>query len=475
MTGSSDTSPAQRARTKAPDFTELFRSGHGSRHSSRTGAGTGSNPSSIPSPGEKSSGTKTSSRRSMLPFLGRKKPAEQTAAVPTAMTTRKSVGNAAYPVTPVNTVRRSFGNGHTVLMITPSPHGLPAAPPLPSKLPSMDVHHPSLGSKLAAHFTPLRSPSRSGKARQSTTQKLAAPIPPLPSSAALSPPVPEVRAPSVESRHSTMRSRSTTPRPLRGPYSSPAENGDEEDFSDLFTLPDQLKKPQQFPSSPSMTSVNNHLGDSVKKSGELTPTTPLTPLGPALHFPIPPSTVNLPPRSNLPRYSSELASLSSQGSRSPSKRPPAATLDTASSRTIYSDLSSQDDRQSSLYRTTSASGSDTDTSRANDLRNIPSSYKLAPVVAKPPNTKRKLSGASVTKISSGPPPSGPLPSPPSSADLGPRSAPLPSPNRVVFPRPRANTLGVTSNLVVPVHATPYVVPFITYEIYQGKLDSECHA
>lgn len=109
--GGSDTPPAQRARSKAPDFSELFRSANGSRHSSRTGAGTGTSPSSSPLPGEKPASTKAPSRRSMLPFLGRKKPAEQTA-VPAMPMPRKSVGaNAAYPVTTVNTVRRSFGNG----------------------------------------------------------------------------------------------------------------------------------------------------------------------------------------------------------------------------------------------------------------------------------------------------------------------------------------------------------------------------
>jgi len=109
--GSSETPPAQRARTKASDFSELFRSANGSRHSPRTGAGTvGTSPSSSPLPGEKPAGTKGPSRRSMLPFLGRKKPVEQTA-VPALPISRKSVSNAAYPITPVNTVRRSFGNG----------------------------------------------------------------------------------------------------------------------------------------------------------------------------------------------------------------------------------------------------------------------------------------------------------------------------------------------------------------------------
>jgi len=344
-------------------------------------------------------------------------------------------------------------------MITPSSSSLPAEPPLPSKFPSMDAHAPSLGSKLAAHFTPLRSPSRNSKARYSMVQKPIAPVPPVPSLSALSPPVPEIRTPSIESQHSSVPSRSTTPRPLRGPHLAAAENGDEEDFSDLFTLPDQLKKPQQSPMTPSGTSAHIFIGDSPKKSGELTPTSPITPLGPSLQFPIPPATI-ISPRSiltdkSLPRYSSELASLSSQGSRGPSKRPPPVRVD--SGRTLYSDYSSQDERRSNHHRTTSISGSDTDTSRANDSTYSARSFKLAPVVPKPSSMRAKPSASSATKASSGPPPSVPLPSPPlsiNSAGLGSRSAPIASPNRVAFPRPRANTLSVTSNLVVPGQSLP---------------------
>ncbi|KAF8452674.1 hypothetical protein L210DRAFT_567776 [Boletus edulis BED1] len=83
-------------------------------------------------------------------------------------------------------------------------------------------------------------------------------------------------------------------------------------------------------------------------------------------------------------------------------------------------------------------------------------FKLSPVVPKSSSMK-KPSGSSVTKTSSGPPPSVPLPSPPLSqniAGLAPRSAPCASPNRMVFPRPRANTLSVTSNLVVPGQSLP---------------------
>lgn len=349
---------------------------------------------------------------------------------------------------------------HAVLMITPPSNGSPAEPPLPSKLPSVEPHPSSLGSKLAAHFTPLRSPSRNSKARYSTMQKSAPPTPPLPSPTTLSPPVHEARTPSLESQHSSMQSRSTTPRPLRGPYSPEAENGDDEEFSDLFTRPDNLRMPQQLPKSPSTTSVHMHIGNSPKKSGELSPATPITPSGPSLQFPIPPSTI-IPPRSllsdkGLPRHSSELASLSSQRSRSSSKRPSPIAIDNSSTRSLYSDFSSQDERQSIHQRTSSISGSDTDRSKANDSTYPGSSFKLPPVFPKHSSVKAKLLASSATKVSSGPPPSVPLPSPPLSPNSGliPRSAPIASPNRVVFPRPRANTLSVTSNLVVPGQVVP---------------------
>lgn len=341
-------------------------------------------------------------------------------------------------------------------MITPSTHSLPAEPPVP-KLPSADAHALSLGSKLAAHFTPLRSPSKFSKGHSAIQKPFAYPVPPppVPSSTTLSPPV---RAPSIESHHSSLRSRSTTPRPLRGPHISAAENGDEEDFSDLFTLPNQLQKPQQSPNSPSATPAHVFLGDSPKKSGELTPTTPvtpLTPLGPPLQFPIPPSTI-IPPRSllpdkDVPRYSTELSSLSSQGSKSFSNRPSSARVDSA--RTHRSGLSSQDGRDSGHCRTASISGSDTDTSRVNDSSYSVRSFKLLPVAPKRSGLKKP--GA--TKATSGPPPSVPLPSPPLSPNstiLVPRSAPCPSPNRIAFPRPRANTLSVTTGLVVPSQALP---------------------
>lgn len=341
-------------------------------------------------------------------------------------------------------------------MITPSPNCLPAEPPLPFKHPSVGIHPSSLGSKLAAHFTPLRSPSRNTKIWHSMIQKPDVPAPPLPSPSALSPRIPEIRASSIESQRSSMRSRSTTPRPFRGTPSTAAENGDEEDFSDLFTLPNHLKKPQQSPKTPSATSVHIYLGDSPK-SGEVTPTTPVTPSGPPLYFPIPPSTVVPRPilvEKGFSHYSRERASLSSRGSRSPSKVPsPGVVPDSGSSRTFHSDLSSQDGRRSNHRRTTSVSGSDTDTSRANDSTYSATSFKLSPVV---PSRKQKLSASSVVKTSSGPPPSAPLPSPPLSPNpgiLSPRSDPS-TPNRVAFPRPRANTLSVTSNLVVPGHAVP---------------------
>ncbi|KAL4071744.1 hypothetical protein J3A83DRAFT_2898319 [Scleroderma citrinum] len=92
----------QRPRTKASDLTDLFRSTHGSRHASKNvaaepGASTSSHP-------DKSA---NKSRRSMLPFLGRKKSAEQPITVPP----RKSTAGMPPVAPPSNTVRRSLGNG----------------------------------------------------------------------------------------------------------------------------------------------------------------------------------------------------------------------------------------------------------------------------------------------------------------------------------------------------------------------------
>ncbi|KAF9224970.1 hypothetical protein BS17DRAFT_59237 [Gyrodon lividus] len=468
----------QRARTKTSDLSEIFRSAHGSRHSSRAGVSIGSSPTSAPVPTEKFAVTKP--RRSMLPFLGRKKPAEQ----PAAHAARKSSNVPS----PVNTVRRSFGNGHAVLMITPATSGSSFEPPLPSTLPPLNVSPPSLGSKFAAHFTPLRSPSKNNKTRHSMPQKPVAATPPTPSPTALSPPVPDGRAASIESRRSSMQSRSTTPRPLRGPRPSVTGEGDEEDFSDLFTLPNQLKQPLQSAKSVSAPTVNTNLGYSRKKGGEASPASPTPPASPCLQFPIPPSTIGRPSlvptergpiRSSGESFRQDIASLSSQRSRTSSRvassrapRSPPVVLENQNrnDRIAFTYFSSEEERRQTRNRTASHSGSDTDASRAYDSSSGPPSFQHTISLPKPSSMKPLASYQPSTKTaSSGPPPSVPLPSPPlsppSSGGLANSSVPnTPQTNSIasrsftrlpgVSPRPRANTLSVTSNLISPANSLP---------------------
>ncbi|KIJ16480.1 hypothetical protein PAXINDRAFT_168584 [Paxillus involutus ATCC 200175] len=454
---------AQRARTKTSDLSEIFRSAHGSRHSAKPGVATLTSASELT---EKSAVTK--SRRSMLPFLGRKKPAEQ----PAAPATRKSSNGPS----PVNTVRRSFGNGHTVLMITPS-----GAPPLPSTLPPLNMSPPSLGSKFAAHFTPLRSPSRNNKSRHSMPQKAVAATPPMPCPVTLSPPVPDGRAASIESQRS-MQSRSTTPRPSRGLRSSATEDGDEEDFSDLFTLPHQFQKPYQSAKSASTPALNINMGYSSKKSAE-TCTSSTPPASPCLQFPIPPSTVSRPSlalterapiRSSGESNRREIASLSSQGSRSPSRiasprapRLSPVVVDSASDRMAFTHRPSEDQRRRN--RAASHSGSDTDASRAYESSSGPPNFKHTISLSKPSSMKPPVSyQPSTKKATCGPPPSLPLPSPPLSppsarglahslATTTPQINSVASRSSTRLPgvsRPRATTLSITSNLIAPVNSLP---------------------
>ncbi|KIK80716.1 hypothetical protein PAXRUDRAFT_157918 [Paxillus rubicundulus Ve08.2h10] len=458
---------AQRARTKTSDLSEIFRSAHGSRHSSKPGVVT---LTSASEPAEKSKSAVTKPRRSMLPFLGRKKPTEQ----PAASAARKSSNGPS----PVNTIRRSFGNGHTVLMITPAS----SAPPLPSTLPPLNVSSPSLGSKFAAHFTPLRSPSRNTKSRHSMPQKAVITTPPMPCPVTLSPPVPDVRAASIKSQRSSMQSRSTTPRPLRGPRSSAVEDSDDEDFSDLFTLPHQLQRPYQFAKSASTPALNINVGYSGKKSAE-TCASSTPPASPCLQFPIPPSTVGRPSlvltergpiRSSRESNRKEIASLSSQGSRSPSKiasakapRSSPVVVDSVSDRLAFTHRPSEDQRRRN--RTASYSGSDTDASRAYESSSGPPSFKHTISLSKPSNMKSPASYQPNTKkATSGPPPSLPLPSPPlsppgarglahSSATTTPQInsiASRPSTRLPGVSRPRATTLSITSNLIAPANSLP---------------------
>ncbi|KAG6336653.1 hypothetical protein ID866_2434, partial [Astraeus odoratus] len=209
----------------------------------------------------------------MLPFLGRKKSAEQPVAAPP----RKSLAGPAPP----NTVRRSLGNGHTVIMITPSGAPSSIAPPLPTTLPALNVSPSSLGSKLAAHFTPLRSPSKASKSGNSTTKKANEHSS---STGTLAPPGPDVSL--TDSPRSSTQSRSTTPRPSRTPQSSVIHGNDGEDYSDLFFRPHQLEEPLQAAKCASSPTVLTGM-ESGQRSG--VPSSSVR-----LQFPIPPPLVGRP-------------------------------------------------------------------------------------------------------------------------------------------------------------------------------------
>ncbi|KAG2340430.1 hypothetical protein BDR05DRAFT_966956 [Suillus weaverae] len=453
----------QRSRTKTADFSEIFRSSHGSRQLPKTVV------AALPNtPSEE----KQKSRRSMLPFLGRKK------------IERPFASSSALPRKSINTPSVSVGK--ELLNDVSSTADVSASDRrLPSTLPPLNVSPPSLGSKFAAHFSPLRSPTKTLKARYSSSYK-SANTPPTHSSATLSLPVADGRGTSLESRSSSVNSRSTTPKPLLQPSAEntpPYEMLD--DFSDLFTLPEHHAKPTKSAQKASTLSpVVVNAANGSEKCVQLSPVTPLTPASPTppstprLQFPIPPShfgLISVASEKASPQYSRESSireptTPSSKHSNSSLKLPAASPQhrfsicrERRSGRVTTAGVTSED--ESDRARAFSHSGSDTDASRATDSSVRSRRGRHHSALPKASAMKRaaplQRAPSSSEKLSSGPPPSAPLPSPPPSARSAPRlpisSLPvIPSTNSVpsnstvhspgIAPRPRANTLSATTSL-----------------------------
>lgn len=452
----------QRSRTKTADLSEIFRSSHGSRQLPKIAVGTLPN-----TPSEE----KHKSRRSMLPFLGRKK------------TERPSASSSALPRKSTNAPSGSVGK--ELLTVASTVDASPSDGRLPSTLPPLNVSPPSLGSKFAAHFSPLRSPTKTLKARYSSSYKSTT-TPPTHSSATLSLPVADCRGTSQESRSSSVHSRSTTPKPLLHPSAENVPHYEMlDDFSDLFTLPEHHSKPTRSAQKASTLSpVVVSAANISKKCAENGPATPLTPTSPTppstprLQFPIPPSNfglISMASEKSSPQYSHgspkrEPTTPSSKHSNSSLKLPAASpqhrfsiSRERRRDRVTTAGVTSED--ESDRARAFSLSGSDTDASRATDssMRSRRgrhhSALPKASAMKRPAPLQRAPSSSE--KLSSGPPPSAPLPSPPPSAQLVTRlpvsSLPVvPSTNKVpsnsavhspsIASRPRANTLSATTSL-----------------------------
>jgi len=332
-------------------------------------------------------------------------------------------------------------------MVTPSSDVASAAPPLPTSLPPLNVSPSSLGSKFAAHFTPLRSPSKSRKCRQLVTENVA-----RPSGDVLSLPVSAIPTSSGESPRSSLQSRSTTPRPHRVPPSSVVHGDDGEDYSDLFLRPDQLQKSLQDTKS-------TYTKRSPKECLEDPPASPTPPSSPCLHFPIPPPIVGRPPIAasdkNQSRRSVDLLSntTTSKGSSITSRsRVHSKQSDTGSERTVPSDHLSSDGHTRNRNRAASHSGSDTDASRAYDSSPQVSRIKQSPGIPRSSSIKQPSSYFGTGgKVPAGHSHPCPLPSPPLSPPGSASSPTMPTISSVsnanarsrqssVPQRPRANTL-----------------------------------
>ncbi|KAG0699168.1 hypothetical protein DFH29DRAFT_62016 [Suillus ampliporus] len=459
----------QRSRTKTADLSEIFRSSHSSRQvpKSASTVSVGGLPNT---PSEE----KQKSRRSMLPFLGRKK------------SERPSGSSSSLPRKSTNAPSGSVGKEKCLMSSASITDGSSFDGPLPSTLPPLNVSPPSLGSKFAAHFTPLRSPTKTLKARYSSSHK-SANTPPAHSSATLSIPVADGRGTSLESRSSSIHSRSTTPKPLR---QTPAENPPSyemrDDFSDLFTLPEHRpKQTKSAQKASTLSPVIVNAASGSQKSIVLSPATPLSPASPTppstprLQFPIPPSSFGLislagekplaSPHRSQESSRREPTTPSSNHSNSslklPAVSPPprfSISQERRSDRSTITGLTSED--EGDRARAFSLSGSDTDASRATDssVRSRRAKHQSALPKAsamKRPTPLQRVPSSS-EKLSSGPPPSVPLPSPPPSAPLISRTpiGPLPvipPTNNVpsttasslgISARPRASTLSSTTAL-----------------------------
>lgn len=258
-----------------------------------------------------------------------------------------------------------------------------------------------------------------------------------------------------------------------------------DDFSDLFTLPESPPKPTKSAQkastlSPVVVSAANVSKKCVEPSpvAPLTPTSPTPPSTPRLQFPIPPSNYGLTSMASeksLSQYSHassrrEPTTPSSKHSNSSLKLPAASpqhrfsvSRERRRDRVATVGVTSED--ESDRARAFSLSGSDTDASRATDSSvrsrrgRHHSALPKASAMKRPAPLQRAPSSSE--KLSSGPPPSAPLPTPPPSAQLATRppisSLPvIPSTNSVpsnstvrspgIASRPRANTLSAATSL-----------------------------
>lgn len=152
-------------------------------------------------------------------------------------------------------------------------------PPLPTTLPPINISSPSLGSKFAAHFTPLKSRRLSPRPAQASPSEGS-------TSGMLSPPI-NSRGASFDSASSGgSANRSPTPRAALQPTITVSLSPDNvEDYKDLFTLPrKKLPVQKRQPSTPASEYRDNFQdGDS---NVTLSPTPPTSP---RMQFPNPPS------------------------------------------------------------------------------------------------------------------------------------------------------------------------------------------
>ncbi|KAH7915924.1 hypothetical protein BJ138DRAFT_1140762 [Hygrophoropsis aurantiaca] len=407
-----------RSRTKTSDLSEIFRGSSTSRQNAKTISPTSGSPQATSTHDRPISTPKP--RRSMLPFLGRKKAAEQVA--PPALPSRSSSNASGIPGS--STLPRSFRNAKTAVIVSPPDEPSAHDPNLPSTLPPLNVSSPSLGSKFAAHFSPLRSPSKSQKVRHSAALKPA--MLHSQSTSSLSPPTITSRGTSFESQ-SSAHSRSSTPRPSHQQTSVVTYYPDAEDYTDLFTLPNPPSKASKTASN--LRPLKLQASFKSPQSLELSPNSPTPPTSPRMQFPVPPSTIGRPPRSSTERPNARrsrdttggdsASTRRSSGSIKPppkGHRPPSVNqeLEIGSTVTIVRPSMDERDRLRAV-------------SEGDSPRTAAFKQSMVPMLPKSSSMRRPASfQPGIPSKAPTAPPSAPLPSPPSDPPTSPPSQPLPS-------------------------------------------------
>ncbi|KAJ3516557.1 hypothetical protein NMY22_g14179 [Coprinellus aureogranulatus] len=428
----------RRIRNKTAELTEFFRAGNSSSRHPDNDVSTQSQATTytLDVPSTSSQGvTLTKKRSSKIPFLGiSRKKSNPAGSDVEGLNARYSTDVGELSSATTGSDRR-----YTVDMQDPR-HSTSLSPPTPAK--------PTLGSKIAAHFTPrTRKLSALGK----KPQVVESTAPSTSNNDTLTVPDRSPRGTSLDSGSSDGRSPTPRAQPTITVSLLPGEDLDE--YKDLFTLPRQKKFPK--PVSPEETPRESATPESSEESGDSKRT--------AI------SSIPLQGQSGLPRRgSAPAAALESSRHKSsrnthaerPPKPPP------KSSKHAFPVEKARDSQESSSTPRSSDGKDSTGSSLSDKLTTGPAIQRRVSVTPSTPaadysaqqrlRMRQQMQAQTPVPVpdrrSSSRPPDIPLPSPPGSPETS--STPPPTMSRTSSSssipksrtRPRANTAGSTNSI-----------------------------